>query len=49
MVIKSNSNQLNNSKDKDKLSKLWYRLNNEPVYDIEEVLLHDIGASQYMI
>ena len=47
MVIKSNSNQLNNSKDKEQLSKLWYRLNNEPVYDIEEVLLHDIGASKY--
>ena len=47
MVIKSNSNQLNNSKDKEKLSKLWYRLNNEAVYDIEETLLHDIGASKY--
>lgn len=47
MVIKSSSNQLNNSKNKDKSSKLWYRLNNEPIYDIGEVLLSDIGASAY--
>lgn len=46
MVIKSSSNQLNNSKSS-KLSKLWYRLNNEPIYDIGEVLLSDIGASAY--
>lgn len=47
MVIKSSSNQLNNSKNKDKSSKLWYRLNNEAIYDIGEVLLSDIGASAY--
>ena len=45
MVIKNNS--ISNSNSRDRLSNMWYRLNNEPVYDIEEVLLHDIGASKY--
>jgi predicted RNase H-related nuclease YkuK (DUF458 family) len=47
----SNSNNNNNSKSSKSshacATQSWYRLNNEPVYDIEEVLLHDIEASQY--
>ena len=51
MVIRSNrpqdSNSNNNNSKSSKSSHAWYRLNNEPVYDIEQVLLQDICASQY--